>query len=265
MLNVHVLLKTGNLNEVSDPTQYWSNSSSIQKYIFGRRIEGDKKTSAPTPFHRGPKKGRLTGRNGKGRNEPVFIMNPIYTLIYLRKALYLIRHLTDQVAFNNDRKRSATTLSTRSALSGSGHFSGSDQEAKRNDAFSNDRIVFISIGLEPKLSSIVKLAAIRGGCRLMGSSSGRNDLKTSSGPFGGAVSLLVIFNTNKNEMLIKEAKKKKIPVIAFIGREASPDITIPIPANVERSSSLSLMANLLANAIIDRGRGEKRGRYDREL
>jgi hypothetical protein len=259
MLNV--LLKT-KLRVNSDPTQYWSNSSSIQKYIFGRRIEGDKKTSAPTRFHRGPKKGRLTGRSGKGlffRNEPVFIMNPIYTLIYLRKALYLIRHLTGE-AHPVIMNRPQPGRSTRSALSASseaGHYSGVNPRY--------DRIVFISIGLEPKLSSIVKLAAIRAGCRLMGSSSGRYDLKASSGPFGGAVSLLVIFNPNKNEMLIKEAKKKKIPVIAFIGREASPDITIPIPANVERSSSLSLMANLLANAIIDRGRGEKRGRYDREL
>ena len=50
-------------------------------------------------------------------------------------------------------------------------------------------------------------------------------------------------------MIIKEAKKKKIPVIAFIN-SGDKDITIPIPANVERSGTLSLMANLLADAVI---------------
>nr|YP_009245584.1 ribosomal protein S2 [Diphylleia rotans]BAU71435.1 ribosomal protein S2 [Diphylleia rotans] len=228
----NVLLKT-KLRVNSAPTQYWKSESgsSIQKYIFGRRIEGDKKTAfhlsggpSMKGAHRGSKKSRLTGRSG-----PLLVYNYIYTLVYLRKALYLIRHLT------------GSTVSDRNQV---GRFNNTVNHSR--NVVINNRIVFVSTGLEPKLSSIVKLAAIRAGCRLIDRGGPES---ISGGTERSPISLLIVFSPNKNEMIIKEAKKKKIPVIAFIN-SGDKDITIPIPANVERSGTLSLMANLLADAVI---------------
>ena len=76
---------------------------------------------------------------------------------------------------------------------------------------------------------------------------------------GGTPDLIVVIDTNKEQLAIKEAKRLGIPVAAVVDTNCDPDgITFPVPANDDAGRAISLYCDLLARAALDgisRGQG----------
>lgn len=67
----------------------------------------------------------------------------------------------------------------------------------------------------------------------------------------GSPDLLVIIDTNKEHLAIKEAQKLNIPIIAIVDTNSDPDnITYPVPGNDDAIRSIRLYANLFAQAAL---------------
>ena len=84
-------------------------------------------------------------------------------------------------------------------------------------------------------------------------------LKVLSGIRGmkGAPSCLIVFDTNKEEIAIKEARKLRIPLIGLIDTNSDPDdLDFAIPANDDAIRSINLFTKTFADAVI-----EGRARY----
>ncbi len=84
-------------------------------------------------------------------------------------------------------------------------------------------------------------------------------LKVLSGIRGmkGAPSCLVVFDTNKEEIAIKEARKLGIPLIGLIDTNSDPDdLDYAIPANDDAIRSIKLFTKTFADAVV-----EGRARY----
>ncbi len=84
-------------------------------------------------------------------------------------------------------------------------------------------------------------------------------LKVLSGIRGmkGAPACLVVFDTNKEEIAIKEARKLGIPLIGLIDTNSDPDdLDYAIPANDDAIRSIKLFTKTFADAVI-----EGRARY----
>jgi len=68
---------------------------------------------------------------------------------------------------------------------------------------------------------------------------------------GGNPDLLVVIDTNKEHLAIKEAKKLNIPIIAIVDTNSDPDdITYPIPGNDDAIRSIRLYATFFAQAAL---------------
>lgn len=64
--------------------------------------------------------------------------------------------------------------------------------------------------------------------------------------------LLVVVDTNKEQLAIAEAKKLGIPVIGIVDTNADPnDVDIPIPANDDAIRSVKLILSVLANGVLE--------------
>ncbi|MEX1147052.1 MAG: 30S ribosomal protein S2 [Sphingomonadales bacterium] len=69
---------------------------------------------------------------------------------------------------------------------------------------------------------------------------------------GGLPSLMVVIDTNKEEIAIQEANKLGIPVAAILDTNCDPrGITFPIPGNDDASRAIQLYCNLFASAVLD--------------
>lgn len=69
---------------------------------------------------------------------------------------------------------------------------------------------------------------------------------------GGAPDVVVIMDTNKEDIAIKEAKKLNIPVIAIVDSNSNPDgIDYPIPGNDDAIRAIELYCDLAVAAILD--------------
>jgi small subunit ribosomal protein S2 len=69
---------------------------------------------------------------------------------------------------------------------------------------------------------------------------------------GGQPDLIVIIDTNKEQLAIQEANKLGIPVAAILDTNSSPDvITFPIPGNDDALRAIDLYCELFANAALD--------------
>ena len=83
----------------------------------------------------------------------------------------------------------------------------------------------------------------------------RNKLELALGgirEMGGVPDLLVVIDTNKEDIAILEARKLGIPVVAIIDSNCDPDlITYPIPGNDDAIRAINLYCDLFARAIID--------------
>jgi small subunit ribosomal protein S2 len=69
---------------------------------------------------------------------------------------------------------------------------------------------------------------------------------------GGVPDLIVIIDTNKEDIAILEARKLGIPVVAVIDSNCDPDgISYPIPGNDDAIRAINLYCDLFARAVID--------------
>ncbi len=68
---------------------------------------------------------------------------------------------------------------------------------------------------------------------------------------GGLPDMLVVIDTNKEDIAIKEASKLGIPVLAIVDSNCDPDIVShPIPGNDDAARAISLYLDLAARAVI---------------
>lgn len=69
---------------------------------------------------------------------------------------------------------------------------------------------------------------------------------------GGVPDLLVVIDTNKEALAVKEANKLGIPVVAVIDSNSSPaGIDYPIPGNDDAARAIQLYCDLIARAALD--------------
>lgn len=68
---------------------------------------------------------------------------------------------------------------------------------------------------------------------------------------GGTPDLVIVIDTLREAIAVKEAQKLGIPIVAIIDSNSDPDgITYPIPGNDDASRSIELYCNLFAGAVL---------------
>ena len=69
---------------------------------------------------------------------------------------------------------------------------------------------------------------------------------------GGQPDMVIVFDTNKEDIAILEARKLGVPVIAIVDTNSNPDnIDFPIPGNDDALRSIELYCHLFADAVLD--------------
>jgi small subunit ribosomal protein S2 len=69
---------------------------------------------------------------------------------------------------------------------------------------------------------------------------------------GGLPDLVVVIDTIREDIAVKEAIKLKIPVVAIIDTNSCPDgITYPIPGNDDATKAIELYCDLFASAVLE--------------
>jgi small subunit ribosomal protein S2 len=69
---------------------------------------------------------------------------------------------------------------------------------------------------------------------------------------GGLPDILVVIDTNKEAIAVAEANKLRIPVVAILDSNSSPDgIAYPIPGNDDAMRAIHLYCELFAGAVLD--------------
>jgi small subunit ribosomal protein S2 len=69
---------------------------------------------------------------------------------------------------------------------------------------------------------------------------------------GGLPDIIVVIDTNKEEIAVKEAMKLHIPVVAVIDSNSDPDgVDYMIPGNDDALRSINLYCELLSGAVLD--------------
>ncbi len=69
---------------------------------------------------------------------------------------------------------------------------------------------------------------------------------------GGRPDMLVVIDTNKEDIAIREAKKLGIPIAAVVDSNSDPvDIDLPIPGNDDAMRAIQLYCDLFAGAVLD--------------
>jgi small subunit ribosomal protein S2 len=69
---------------------------------------------------------------------------------------------------------------------------------------------------------------------------------------GGLPDILVVIDTNKEAIAVAEANKLRIPVVAVLDSNSSPDgIAYPIPGNDDAMRAIHLYCDLFAGSVLD--------------
>lgn len=69
---------------------------------------------------------------------------------------------------------------------------------------------------------------------------------------GGIPDVVVVIDTNREEIAIKEAQKLNIPVVAILDTNCDPDgIAFPIPGNDDATRAITLFCELFSGAVLD--------------
>ena len=69
---------------------------------------------------------------------------------------------------------------------------------------------------------------------------------------GGQPDILVIIDTNKESLAVKEANKLGIPIVAVLDSNSSPEgINFPVPGNDDAIRAISLYCDLFSGAVLD--------------
>lgn len=67
---------------------------------------------------------------------------------------------------------------------------------------------------------------------------------------GGVPKVVVVLDTNKEEICIQEAKKIGIPIVAIIDSNSNPDIDYPIPGNDDSESAIRYYFDTISDVIL---------------
>ncbi|MDR3224165.1 MAG: 30S ribosomal protein S2 [Holosporales bacterium] len=69
---------------------------------------------------------------------------------------------------------------------------------------------------------------------------------------GGVPDLVIVIDTIKESIVVKEAAKLKIPIIAIVDTNSDPDdITYPIPGNDDATKAIELYCDLFSRAVLE--------------
>ena len=69
---------------------------------------------------------------------------------------------------------------------------------------------------------------------------------------GGLPALMIVIDTNKEAIAVKEARKLGIPVVAIVDSNCDPDeVDFPIPGNDDAARAVQLYMDLFADAVLD--------------
>jgi small subunit ribosomal protein S2 len=69
---------------------------------------------------------------------------------------------------------------------------------------------------------------------------------------GGLPDILFIIDTNKEAIAVQEANKLKIPVVAVLDSNSSPEgIAFPVPGNDDAMRAIHLYCDLVSGAVLD--------------
>src|SRR5512146_220403 len=69
---------------------------------------------------------------------------------------------------------------------------------------------------------------------------------------GGLPDMLFVIDTNKESIAVEEANKLRIPVVAILDSNSSPDgIAYPIPGNDDAMRAIHLYCDLVSGAVLD--------------
>jgi small subunit ribosomal protein S2 len=69
---------------------------------------------------------------------------------------------------------------------------------------------------------------------------------------GGLPDILFVIDTNKEAIAVKEANTLKLPVVAILDSNSSPDgIAYPVPGNDDAMRAINLYCDLMAQAVLD--------------
>src|ERR687884_1024948 len=69
---------------------------------------------------------------------------------------------------------------------------------------------------------------------------------------GGLPDILFVIDTNKEAIAVQEANKLKVPVVAILDSNSSPDgIAYPIPGNDDAMRAIHLYCDLVSGAVLD--------------
>lgn len=83
----------------------------------------------------------------------------------------------------------------------------------------------------------------------------RDKLELSLGgiqDMGGLPDIIVVVDTNRDDIAIAEAQRLNIPVVGFIDTNSKPDgIEYPVPGNDDATRAIRLYCDLIAEAVLD--------------
>jgi small subunit ribosomal protein S2 len=83
----------------------------------------------------------------------------------------------------------------------------------------------------------------------------RDKLERSLGgikDMGGVPDIMVVIDTNKEEIAVQEATKLGIPVVAILDSNSDPEgVTYPVPGNDDALRAINLYCDLFAQAVLD--------------
>jgi small subunit ribosomal protein S2 len=69
---------------------------------------------------------------------------------------------------------------------------------------------------------------------------------------GGLPDVIFVIDTNKEAIAIQEANKLRIPVVAILDSNSSPDgIAYPVPGNDDAMRAIHLYCELFSGAVLD--------------
>ena len=90
---------------------------------------------------------------------------------------------------------------------------------------------------------------------LLGLTRERNKLERALGgikEMGGLPDILVVIDTNKEEIAVREANKLGIPIVAVIDSNSDPaGINYPIPGNDDSLRAIALYCDLVSDSVLD--------------
>jgi small subunit ribosomal protein S2 len=69
---------------------------------------------------------------------------------------------------------------------------------------------------------------------------------------GGLPDVVVVIDTNREDIAVKEAKKLEIPVVAVLDTNSTPDgIAFPVPGNDDATRAINLYCDLFSAAVLE--------------